>query len=382
MIKLNSPYDCCGCTACESVCSHHAILMQEDEMGFLYPQTDVQKCTDCGLCNKACPIIRYDAIADKRANPHIFALHNKNAEVWQTSSSGGVFAALVDYTLERKGVVFGAVYDECFVVRHQKAETKEEALAFRGSKYVQSDMRGVYREVRQHLRAGRFVLFSGTPCQVEGLKGFLVKPYDNLLTVDIMCHGVPSPKVFADYVKFIRKYSPFRLTRIHMKDKEFGWGYQNLRLYFGKHKSQFNTIVSNLWNKIFYSHLATRPSCHKCRFTNHLRSGDITIGDFWGIENSHPDFYDEKGISLLFANNEKGELIWQAIKENFEYIESDTKRCVQPNLQHPTKEPEEKAVFWKEYETIGFKKVIKRYYNIRNIELILLYAKELIRQIK
>ena len=209
-----------------------------------------------------------------------------------------------------------------------------------------------------------------------------MKPYDNLLTVDIMCHGVPSPKVFADYVKFIQTNSPFRLTCIYMKDKEFGWSYQNLRLYFGKHKSQFNTIVSNLWNKIFYSHLATRPSCHKCRFTNYLHSGDITIGDFWGIENSHPEFYDDKGISLLFANNKKGEQVWHAIKEKFEYIESDTKRCVQPNLQHPAKEPEEKATFWKEYESIGFKKNIKRYYNIRNIDLIFFYVKELIRQIK
>lgn len=382
MIKLNSPYDCCGCTACESVCGHHAITMLEDKMGFLYPTTDVQKCIDCGLCNKACPIIRYDSIEDKTANPKVYALHNKNLKVWQTSSSGGVFATMVDYAIGRNGIVFGAAYDECFAVRHRKAETQAEALAFRGSKYVQSDMRGIYLEVRRNLRAGRFVLFSGTPCQVEGLKGFLMKPYDNLLTVDIMCHGVPSPKVFADYVKFIQTNSPFRLTCIYMKDKEFGWSYQNLRLYFGKHKSQFNTIVSNLWNKIFYSHLATRPSCHKCRFTNYLHSGDITIGDFWGIENSHPEFYDDKGISLLFANNKKGEQVWHAIKEKFEYIESDTKRCVQPNLQHPAKEPEEKATFWKEYESIGFKKNIKRYYNIRNIDLIFFYVKELIRQIK
>ena len=364
MINIICKYDCCGCTACAAICGKQAITMQADEMGFLYPLTDTSKCVDCGLCDKVCPIIRYDAVDDKTATPIIFALHHRDTDTWHTSSSGGVFAALTEYALKRNGIIYGAEYDEDFAVIHRGEENVEGTLKFRGSKYVQSDISGIYAEIRTHLRNGRFVLFSGTPCQVEGLKGFLIKPYINLLTVDIMCHGVPSPKVFADYVQFIRKNSFLRLTGINMKDKTFGWGYQRLRLFFGTHKSQFNTSISNLWNKIFYSHLATRPSCHKCRFANYLRPGDISIGDFWGIEKSHPEFFNSEGISLIMLNNQKGKDVWEHIKDCFSYIESDTTKCVQPNLQHPAAEPSGKQQFVEDYQNLSFWAIGVKYFGL------------------
>lgn len=379
MIYIKNKSDCCGCTACASVCAHQAINMDIDDQGFLYPKIDEAKCIQCGLCKSVCPVLQYDRILDKTANPEVYALHNRDEDVWQSSSSGGVFAVLSDYVLHRSGVVFGAAYDELFVVRHCCANTKETALQFRGSKYVQSDMRGVYVEVRKYLKNGRLVLFSGTPCQVEGLKKFLGKSYDNLIVVDILCHGVPSPMVFADYVNFIRCHSIYRLTKIYMKDKTFGWGYQNLRLYFGKHGSQFNTTLSRLWNKIYYSHLALRPSCFACRFTNLHRPGDLTIGDFWGIEKNHPDFFSEKGVSLLLVNTPKGSGIWEELKKQFEYIQSNTTECLQPVLQHSVVKPNNVESFWRDYHSMQFMLISKRHFDFRLSRLLLDNLKFLLR---
>lgn len=364
MISSKNIYDCCGCTACESICSAKSITMKPDEQGFLYPSVVISTCVECGLCEKVCPIIFRDSNKLEGLPLQVFALHHKDETILKSSSSGGVFAAFVEYFLLQGGIVYGAEYDENFVVIHRGEETGDGAIKFRGSKYVQSDIRGIYVEIRKHLKTGRKVLFSGTPCQVEGLKCFLLKPYENLLTVDIVCHGVPSPNVFADYVKFVQKNSFFKLTGINMKDKTFGWGYQDLRLYFGKGKSQFNTTLSKLWNKIYYSHLTTRPSCHKCRFTNFHRPGDITIGDFWGIENAHPDFVNKDGVSLCMINTEMGKKVWGQTKNRFIYIESNISKCKQPNLQYPVCEPSEKNEFAFLYKHREGGYVIKKFFGI------------------
>lgn len=382
MIQIVNKHDCCGCTACASACNLHAISMDMDEEGFFYPHVNLQLCTNCSLCERVCPIIRYDTIVDKNINPTIFALYHRDDSTRQASSSGGVFAALVDYAFLRNGIAYGAVYDKGFVVKHKKAENKEEAMLFRGSKYVQSDMLNIYIEVKRYLDNGRYILFSGTPCQVEGLKCFLRKRYANLTTVDILCHGVPSPKVFSDYVSFIRRNSDFELTKIYMKDKTFGWKYPNLRLYFGSHVSQFNTVLSNLWNKIYYGHLVTRPSCYTCRFTNYHRSGDITIGDFWGIEKVYPKIDMDKGISLIMLNNNKGLEVWNCIKEQFEYIPSNIKECVQPNLQHPVCEPVNRDAFWMDYQKFGFDGIAYKYWGVTKKELLKNRIKTLINNLR
>lgn len=365
LISLKSKYDCCGCTACASICSKKSIIMKPDEEGFLYPSVDVSTCVDCGLCEKVCPFIARNTCNNKDLPISIYAVYHKDKTICRTSSSGGVFAALVDYCLQHGGIAYGAEYDENFIVVHRGEETEEGTIKFRGSKYVQSDLRGVYSEIRKHLKTDRKVLFSGTPCQVEGLKCFLLKPYENLLTIDIICHGVPSPKMFEDYVKYIKKNSFFKLTGINMKDKTFGWGFQDLRLYFGKNRSLFNTTLSKLWNKIYYSHLAMRPSCYHCHFTNFYRPGDITIGDFWGIENAHPDFVNKDGVSLCMINSEKGVDVWTHIKSRLNYIESDASKCIQPNLQHPVCEPEGKKEFATLYQQKGFGYITKHFFEIK-----------------
>lgn len=228
MIEIIDKHDCCGCTACVSICGHEALKMIEDEEGFLYPKLNKDLCTNCNLCERVCPIIRRDSNPeDIDGKPkQVFALHNNDESIWETSSSGGVFAALSELFLNKGGIVYGAEFDDDFVVVHRGETTQDGILKFRGSKYVQSDLRGVYAEVKICLRSGRQVLFSGVPCQVEGLKNYLMKPYDNLTTVDILCHGVPSPQIFADYITFIRSHTLLHLDHIFMKDKTFGWGNQ------------------------------------------------------------------------------------------------------------------------------------------------------------
>lgn len=364
MIHITDKHDCCGCTACASVCASNAITMQPDEEGFLYPVCESSLCTDCHLCEQVCPIIARDRRQPDTLPDKVFALRNKDAEKLRSSSSGGAFAAMTEEILNRNGIVYGAEYNESFEVVHCGETKADGALKFRGSKYVQSDLRGVFKEIRAKLRKGMPLLFSGTPCQVEGLKRFLIKPYDNLVTVDILCHGVPSPKVFADYVRFINTYSVGHLQGIFMKDKTFGWGYQDTRLFFQKGRSEFNTPLSLLWNRIYYDHVANRPACHRCRFTNFHRPGDLTIGDFWGIEKSHKDFSSPSGISLLMINTVKGSMLWENIRHHFDYIESDTDKCLQPVLQYPRPESSERIRFWEEYRKLGFDKAIRKRYQI------------------
>lgn len=365
MINITDKHNCCGCTACASICKKKAITMKPDEEGFLYPVGDLSLCNDCHLCEKVCPIIARDSLKTEFVPHKFFALHNKEEDTWQKSSSGGVFTAMIEEFININGIVYGAEYNNNLKVVHNGETTIDKALKFRGSKYVQSDIQGIYEEIRSQLLIGIQVLFSGTPCQVEGLKKFLIKPYDNLLTIDILCHGVPSPMIFADYIKFIKKYSIGHLMDIFMKDKTFGWGYQDLRLYFHEGSTEFNSPISSLWNKIYYNHSVNRPSCHQCRFTNFNRAGDISIGDFWNIEKSYPDFFSNMGISLLMINTEKGERLWENVKSKFEYIESNIDECQQPVLLHPIPEPSNRHIFWEKYKKYGFEKVIRKQYNIK-----------------
>lgn len=369
MIDITDKRDCCGCTACETACSTHAISLKPDSEGFLYPDVNSELCVDCSVCERVCPILLKDEKPLENKPLKVFALHNKDNDIWYKSSSGGVFYSLCINCLKNGGIVYGAEYSDDFTVVHRGEITIKGVLKFRGSKYVQSDLTGVFKNIKNALDRKQEVLFSGTPCQVEGLKGYLRKPYSNLILVDILCHGVPSPKIFADYIKFINRNSLGRLKHINMKDKTFGWGYQNLRLFFTGRRSEFNTPLSNLWNKIFYDHIANRPACSKCRFTNYSRPGNLTLGDFWGIERSNKRFHSDAGISLLFVNNQKGLSIWEKIANSFDYVESNVDECRQPALCQPQPEADDRKEFWEEYIKDGFESAMKRRYGVKKKSL-------------
>jgi len=357
MISLDKKSDCCGCSACFSICHHNATTLEKDEEGFCYPQFNKEKCIECGLCNIVCPIIHYKS-EPKTGNPLIYAAININQTQYLQSSSGGMFILLCEYIISKKGIVCGAIYDKNFNVKHAFAKTLEECKAFQGSKYVQSDIKGIYPQIKSILKEGTYVLFSGTPCQVAGLKLYLHKDYENLFTTDLICHGVPSPLIFQKYLDFIKGNN--EITSINMKSKLESKG-TAIKIDFSNGKYIRQTLKTDLWNKLYFGHLIIRPSCYDCQFTHYNRTGDITIGDYWQAHKYYPDFHQGKMISLMLINSSKGTTLFNNIKNKLDYIPINKKESQQAQLQHPYAVPPIREQFWNEYEQYGFHYIAKKY---------------------
>lgn len=357
MIKISNPADCCGCTACASICAHDAISMEPDALGFLYPKVDESRCVECGLCDKVC---QFNDDYDHSFNlpqPIAYAARHKDINEVMKSRSGAAFVAISDNVLELGGVVYGAGYKDHFRVAHKRATTKEERDEFRGSKYVQSDLTGVFRQVKEDLKNGLTVLFSGTPCQTAGLNAYIGKKLsENLILVDIVCHGVPGPFLWRDYIAYLEKKQGEEVTVVNFRDKElFGWK---------AHKESFifkngggNKILSSY---IFYKPFMFRYSCGVCHYTNLQRPSDITLGDFWGWEKSVPGFNDDdKGCSLILINSKKGQLIQSIIVDSMNTKPVNLKLILQPNLYRSTNLSKDRDVFEQYYKNYGFEKSLK-----------------------
>jgi len=276
--------------------------MKEDNEGFLYPQVEASTCIDCGLCEIVCPIINH---GEQRQPIHAYAAKNKNEEIRLKSSSGGIFTLIAEQIINDDGVVFGACFDEYWNVVHGFTETVEGLEKFRGSKYVQSRIGDSYKEAEHFLKEGRYVLFSGTPCQIAGLKRFLRKEYENLLTVDIICHGVPSPKVWRKYL--LEKMGANLIKNISFRDKSLGWKNYSLKIHSACGEDVFETLHENIYLQGFLKNLYLRPSCYNCKFKCGQSGSDISLGDYWGVENISPLFFDDKGVSLVLVYTSKGE---------------------------------------------------------------------------
>lgn len=348
--------DCCGCTACMTVCSKDAITMKSDEKGFLYPVIDDEKCVSCGLCVKTCAFQNGYDTSTNFETPLVYAV--KNHQERKTSQSGGMAAVLTNKILELGGVVYGAGYGDNFYVMHKRAETKDDALEFKGSKYVQSDMNTVYAQIIEDLQKGRFVLFSGTACQIAGLNSCLKNiNTEKLYTCDLVCHGVPSPLVFNDYLNYLKKYFKADIVNFNFRDKTFGWHSHVETIGFNNGIK----VSKGIYADLFYKHIILRPSCGACKYTNIHRPSDITLADFWGIEKTNAEFDDNKGISLVMINTEKGRKLFADIKSELEYIESNVENCLQPNLIKPTSISADTDNFWKDYAENGFEFTAKKY---------------------
>ncbi len=363
MITLfNNKQDCCGCTACKSICPEQAISMLPDEEGFQYPEVNRNLCVECGLCTKVCSFQNGYATSDNYDRPEVYALKHKSDEVRKNSSSGGAFTAISDYILSKKGVIYGVAYDENFYVLHQRAETAKERNKFCGSKYVQSDLKEVFSQINEDLKKDRYVLFTGTGCQVAGLRKYLDNTQTDaikLITNDIICHGTPSPLLWDKYLKFIQRED--ELTSYTFRYKEIGWRGYNVKGQFKSGRQKVNTSGIKVYANLFSCDLALRPSCYQCQFTNLQRPSDITIGDFWGIEKTRPEIDDNKGISLVLVNTPKGKDIIDELGGCLELWESNTRDCLQLNLQYPTKKPDNRDQFWEDYQRFGFDYVAKKY---------------------
>lgn len=350
MIKIQDKENCCGCSACAQRCPKQCISMIEDEEGFLYPKVDTANCIDCHLCEKVCPVINQD---EKREPLASYAAKNPDEAIRMQSSSGGIFTLLAERIIDEGGVVFGATFNDRWEVVHDYVETKEELTIFRGSKYVQSKIEDSYQKAKAFLDEGRKILFSGTPCQIAGLKKYLRKDYDNLLAIDFICHGVPSPGVFRTYLQeeidkesarqgggkntvlhpcipLITEsdgldYKGMEIKSIAFRDKRNGWKKYGFALCLSKASAageknsvslSYKPLNENLFLRGFLCDLYLRPSCYACP-DKELKSGsDITIGDYWGIDTLLPEIDDDKGISAVVVNTSKG-------KENLSEINAD-----------------------------------------------------------
>ena len=325
MINIVNKSFCCGCAACVQICPKKCISLTEDTEGFLYPRVDKTKCIDCGLCETVCPFLSESAEREPKA---VYAVKNPNDDIRQESSSGGVFTLLAEKVINDGGVVFGVRFDEKWEVEFAYSETIDGLSAFRGSKYIQARVGNAFIDAEQFLKAGRKVLFSGTPCQVKGLLQYLRKDYENLLTVDFVCHGVPSPKVSRLYLKeeveriarqgddgkntvLSSKVMP-NIKGINFRDKSSGWKKFSFALQLtealakGEQNSVLHTnkFYENPFMQAFLSDLILRPSCYMCPAKSGKSGSDITIGDFWGIEHIKPEIDDDKGLSLVMVHNE------------------------------------------------------------------------------
>lgn len=328
--------------------------MASDEEGFLYPKLDETSCVHCDLCEKVCPMLNPRHPKSPKA---VYASINPNENTRIKSSSGGVFYLLASKTIQQGGVVFGACFDTKWIVRHDCTETLEDLEKFLGSKYVQSEIGDCYYRTEKYLKEGRKVLFSGTACQIAGLLCFLKQPYDNLITVDVLCHGVPSPLIWRDYLEYECNRHQVKLadiTNVSFRDKQIGW-----RRFGMSIKSQEKLLVSepldqNVYLKGFLHDLYLRPSCYQCQFRCGKCHSDITIADFWGIWNHHPQWDDDKGTSLVLINSEQGRCLFNDIdlmKEETSYKEALSGNSP---LEHSVLETPYRQQFWNQYPVEGF----------------------------
>lgn len=361
---------CSGCFACDNVCPVDAITMKEDEEGFLYPKINQDICIDCGICRSVCPFqqIISQEIVNKPFDGRVYGVRHKKEGVLKSSTSGGLFTALTDYLLrvhQGKIAIYGAVYKENFEVVHSRGTTKEERNAMRGSKYVKSNTKETYKQIEKDIKDGFYVLFSGTGCEVAGLTQFLQwKKLDmqKVYMVDIICHGTPSPKLWRDYLQSIQKKE--KLIEYSFRDKTRGWHGFQVKAGYESGKVKKNTPCNFTFAHLFGTGVSLRPSCYACPYTKTKRESDIMLGDYWGVEKVLPTLNDNKGVSLTILSTDKGKELYDAVAKDRECIESyevKIEDAMQYNLKAPTPKPQQRELFFKEYEQYGYEYIAKKY---------------------
>ena len=375
MIDIKEKHNCCGCSACVQICPKQCISMSADNEGFLYPQVNSSICIDCGLCEKVCPVINQNEPKEPLA---VYAAKNTNEEIRLKSSSGGVFTLLAEQVIAEGGVVFGARFNESWEVIHDYTETVEGLEAFRGSKYVQSFIGDNFKVAKQFLNNGRKVLFSGTPCQIAGLKKFLRKDYENLLTVEVVCHGVPSPMVWRDYLDYKRAERAAGkntvssslnelpvITGISFRDKTNGWKKYGFKICYAASKAAENSVSKSanivnceitpfkedLFMKGFLKDLYLRPSCYHCVALQGKSGADISIADYWGVQSIHPEIDDDKGTGAVLINTNNGLKCYNNIYQSLDCVQTNYEDIVRynPCIVNSVKEPNRRHLFWQNY---------------------------------
>lgn len=360
MIKIEDKTKCCGCHACYNVCPKNAIEMIEDDKGFKYPNINEDVCINCNLCEKVCPVLKKVEVENI---PVSYACYNKNEEVRKNSSSGGIFTLLAEKILEKNGVIYGASFNDAWLVEHIRIDNKDELYKLQTSKYLQSSINDTYKQAKNDLDNNKLVLFTGTPCQVNGFISYLRgKTYDNLYTQDIICHGVPSPKVWKKYLKYREELDGKHPMRINFRQKDEGWNMFALLLQY-KDSVYKTNHRDDLFMQAFLRNACLRDSCYNCSFKSKNRQTDITLADFWEVENIVPEFNDNKGTSLLIVNTEKGEKLFESIKNKMIFQESDFESSIRPNpsIYESVSKPKNSEEFFDNLDNYTFDELVDKY---------------------
>ena len=356
--ELEKKY-CTGCKTCEKVCPTNAIEFIENKDGFQEPIVNKEKCINCGICSKKCP--QLNEVKNIYLNDvEVYAAKNKDIAIQKNSTSGGVFSAFALYVLKNKGAVYGCAFNDKLVAQHIRVDNINELYKLRGSKYVQSDTMNTFVEVKNDLLKNIIVLYVGTPCQIAALKSYLGKDFDNLLTIDLVCHGVPSPKLFSKYKEYLEKTNKAQILEYYFRNKERNiWG--GIKAVFNNNKTIYRNSRLDSYNNSFYKGMISREVCYNCKYSNSKRIGDITLADFWGIEKEHSEFYDEFGVSALIVNTQMGKRFFENIKNDLNIIKSDFSKVANKNrnLISPTERPSARNDIYCKIDAISYNKFQK-----------------------
>lgn len=365
IILFENKRECCGCGACYNICPQKAISMEEDELGYVYPVIDEAKCVKCGLCKKIC---HYQDNENMQKPIKTLAAANKNEDLLKKVASGGIFSSVAESILEDDGIVFGASMEYkngVLVPMHISVSNKEELLKLQGSKYVQSFIGDTYAEAKKYLLEGRKVLFSGTPCQISGLKSYLGKDFENLYTIDIICHGVPNAKWFQNYIKVLEEKLQGKVYYYNFRDKSKGQGMNAQIKYHDKNGNSKVLYKDGHLTSFFHLFLKMniyRDNCYECPYARQERVSDITIGDYWGIyeehaeEMKHSNMSNSKGVSCVLINTEKGISVFEKISARMDMFETTVEKVAKHNMQlrEPTKYTEERQNLFQIYKNSGY----------------------------
>ena len=359
MVNVTLKKNCCGCAACAQICPKNCITMVWDTEGFYYPEADSEQCVSCGLCEKVCPVLR--PLAEPAGEPKAFAAYGA-AEDRAKSSSGGVFVQLARQTLAQGGLVFGAAMaEDGRTAVHMGIESEKELPRLQGSKYLQSHMGSCFRQAKQALEAGRAVLFTGTPCQIEGLLNFLGRDYEKLLTADVICHGVPSEKLWQKYLDYQQRRYGSKATRVSFRDKRQGWKSFSMALTFENGKQYAKKLYFDPYLQLFLQDLCLRPSCYSCPSRKKHRRSDLTLGDFWGCDVVCPDMDNDTGLSLVFVHSEKGQRVFDALPLQTRPVTIDQALTANKAMIRSFPRPRQREEVLSALDTLPLEQVGKRY---------------------
>ena len=379
MIAIRDKSECCGCEACFNACPVKCITMKSDEEGFLYPHIDARACIDCKKCESICPVINTKTIANELQEG--YAAVNTKLTDRLISSSGGIFIAIASRILDEGGVVVGCAFSEdCKKANHIIIKEKQQLKKLLGSKYLQSNIQNIYADVKFQLKSCKKVLFSGTPCQVAGLKSFLNKQYNNLICIDLICHGVPSPLLWSDNIEYIENKKSVKITNVNFRSKKYGGASSYGVLYQGDTKILYRSKKQDPYFQFFLRNLSLRPSCYACAFKGISRNSDITLGDFWGINDYAPHLEDGNGVSIVIIHSKAGKSVFEELAPGLDVEKVDITQVFNnhnKSMCESVQIPKNRTDFWLDYQTLTFDKLCKKYAPVPLKENIKMFLKKI-----